>query len=142
MSTPWVILSWRYGADTRNPTPSQLTEAIAELYHETLLGMQEGCYAEHGAASLRYGFDEGPMFVLEVNRLHEVIFEVWADQDYEQELGPSRLLKSVPEDHALLLWSWIARGEIVRVRLQPWDADPSPPAPLPSGERGERGGKI
>jgi hypothetical protein len=36
MPTPWLILTSRYGADTRNPTPAQLAAAIAELYHETL----------------------------------------------------------------------------------------------------------
>src|SRR5262249_31700824 len=69
MSKPWVILTRRYGDDTRSPTATQLAEAVAELYQETLPGMSEGDYAEHGDASLRYGWDDGPMFVLAVNRL-------------------------------------------------------------------------
>jgi len=55
MSQAWVILTRRYGGDTRSPTDAQLAEAIAELYHETLSGMTESDYAEHGTASLRYG---------------------------------------------------------------------------------------
>src|SRR5262249_45055584 len=49
-------------------------------------GMTAADYAEHGAASLRYGFDDGPMYVIEVDRLGRVRFEEWADQDYENEL--------------------------------------------------------
>lgn len=120
MSEPWVILTRRYGSDTRSPTAAQLAEAVAELYHETLPGVTEGDYAEHGAASLRYGYDDGPMYVLEISRLREVRLEAWADQDFEQELGPPRTMHQVLEDHALRLWSWLAEGQIDRVRSQPW----------------------
>jgi hypothetical protein len=121
MGEPWVILTRRYGSDTRSPTAVQLAEAIAELYHETLPGMTEGDYAEHGAASLRRGYDDGPMYVLEVSRLCEVRLEEWADQDFEQELGPPRMMHDVPEDRALQLLNWLAEGQIDRVRSQPWE---------------------
>jgi hypothetical protein len=121
MSQPWVILARRYGSDTRSPTVVQLAEAVAELYHETLPGMTEGDYAEHGAATLRYGYDDGPMYVLEVSRLREVTLEEWADQDYEQTLAPPRRMRDVSEDQALRLWSWLAQGQIDRVRSEPWE---------------------
>ena len=121
MSQPWVILTRRYGGDSRGPTVAQLAEAVAELYHETLPGMTEGDYAEHGSAWLRYGNDDGPMYVLEVNRLREVALEQWADQDDEQELAPPRTMYQVPEDQALRLWCWLAEGQIDRVRSQPWE---------------------
>ena len=121
MSQPWVILTRRYGGDTRSPTVPQLSEAVAELYHETLPGMTERDYAEHGAASLRYGYDDGPMYVLEVSRLREVALEEWADQDYGQELAPPRRMREVPEDLALRLWSGLADGQIDGVRSQPWE---------------------
>jgi hypothetical protein len=121
MSQPWVILTRRYGGDTRSPTFAQLAEAVAELYHETLPGLTEGDYTEHGAALLRYGYDDGPMYVLEVNRLREVRLEEWADQEYEQELAPPRRMREVPEDQALRLWSWLAEGQLDRVRSQPWE---------------------
>jgi hypothetical protein len=116
-----VILARRYGSDTRSPTVVQLAEAVAELYHETLPGMTEGDYAEHGAATLRYGYDDGPMYVLEVSRLREVTLEEWADQDYEQTLAPPRRMRDVSEDQALRLWSWLAQGQIDRVRSEPWE---------------------
>ncbi|CEF49243.1 unnamed protein product [uncultured bacterium] len=121
MSRPWVILTRRYGGDTRSPSVAQLAEAIAELYHETLPGMTEGDYAEHGAASLRYAYDDGPMYVLEANRLREVRLEEWADQDYEQALTSPRRMREVSEDQALRLWIWLAEGEIDRVRSQSWE---------------------
>ena len=83
--------------------------------------MTEGDYAEHGAAFLRYGYDDGPMYVVEVNRLREVRFEEWADQDFEQELVPSRTMQDVPEAHALQLWSWLAEGQIDQLRSQAWE---------------------
>jgi hypothetical protein len=121
MGQPWVILTRRYGGDTRSPTVAQLAEAIAELYHEVLPGMTEGDYAEHGAASLRCGYDYGPMYVLEVNRLSEVTLEEWADQDYERALSPPRRMSEVPEDQAIQLWTWLAEGRLDRVRSQPWE---------------------
>ena len=119
MSEPWTILLRRYGEETRDPTAAQLADAVADVYHEKLPGMTEGDYAEHGAASLRHGYDDGPMYVLEVSRLREVTREEWADQDYEQALAPVRTMREVPEGQALRLWSWLATGQIDRVRSQP-----------------------
>jgi hypothetical protein len=121
MSEPWVILTRRYGSDTESPTVTQLAEAIAELYHENLPGMTEGDYIEHGVAFLRFGFDDGPMYVLEVNRLCQVRFEEWADQDFEKELAPPVKMLYVPEGQALQLWNWLTEGQIDRVRSQPWE---------------------
>lgn len=121
MSQAWVILTRRYGGDTSSPTAADLASAIAELYHEDQPGLTEDDYAEHGAASLRYGYDDGPMYVLEVSRLHEVTLEEWADQDYEEELAPPRTLRNVSQEQATQLWSWLAAGQIDRVRSQPWE---------------------
>ena len=117
MATAWVILECRYGTSVRNPTAPELAAAIAELYHEDLPGMTQADYEEHGAASLRYGFDDGPMFVISVTRGGVVTFEEWADQDYEQELHPPRVSKSFSEQQALELWKCLGRGEIDVVRV-------------------------
>jgi hypothetical protein len=121
VSEPWVILTPRYGSDIQNPTATQLAEAVAELYHETLPNMTEGDYAEHGAASLRYGYDDGPMYLLEVNRIRNVRFEEWADQGFEQEQAPPRIMKDVAEVQALRLWTLLVEGLFDQVRSQPWD---------------------
>ena len=107
MNQPWCILTRRHGEDVRSPSDAELAQAIAELYHETLDGMTDGDYAEHGDASLRFGYDDGPMYVLTANRLREVTFEEWADQDYEQELvPPRRLARSQRSTHYVFGICW------------------------------------
>lgn len=121
MYEPWVILTRRYGEDVRSPTTQQLADAVSEVYHETIPGMTLAFYAEHGSALLRYGYDEGPMFVLYVDRLHQVVFEEWADQDYEVELAPARKMRDVSEVLACELLGWLADGQIDWLRSQHWE---------------------
>jgi hypothetical protein len=120
MDEPWVILTRRYGGDVRGPTAEELARAIEELYVEDLPGMTEADYEEHGAAFLRYGFDDGPMYLLEVSRGGMVTLEEWADQNYQTPLSPPRLMASVPPRRALELWRWLAEGAIDKVHRQPW----------------------
>src|SRR5262245_565961 len=120
MGEPWVILEKRYGDDVRNPTFLELKAAVAELYHENLPGMTPEDYVEHGAGCLRYGFDDGPMFTIDIARNGDVIFEEWADQDYETPLCPAREMYDVPESLALDLWRWLSEGQIDKVRSQSW----------------------
>ena len=115
MYKPWVILTRRYGDDVCNPTAGQLADAVSELYHETTPD------AEHGSVFLRYGSDDGPMFVLDVDRLHQVVFEEWADQDFEVELAPSRKIRDVSEIQACQLLGLLADGQIDLVRSQSWE---------------------
>ena len=116
MRAPWCYLLRRYGEETRMPTPDEISAAVKELYEENLPGMSEGDYEEHGASSLRYGFDEGPMYVLEITRHGTARLEEWADQDYETELCPMREVRALPREKAVLLWERLAAGEIELVR--------------------------
>jgi hypothetical protein len=67
MSEPWSYHLFRYGDEISAPSVEQVRAAVSELYHENIPGMAEGD-DEHGAASLRYGYDDGPMYVLEITR--------------------------------------------------------------------------
>jgi hypothetical protein len=78
---PWVILLRRYGTETRSPSTGDLAKAVSELFDESIPAMTESDYREHGAASLRYGFDAGPMFTVEITRSGSATLEQWADQD-------------------------------------------------------------
>jgi hypothetical protein len=89
---------------------------VKELYEENVPGMTEDSYDEHGAASLRYGYDEGPMYALEITRHGTAIWEEWADQDYNTELCPEKEIKSLPQELAVLLWEQLAEGNIDVVR--------------------------
>ena len=120
-SSAFLILTRRYGGDTRDPSNENLANAIRELFVEDLPGMIEDDYAEHGAASLRYGWDEGPMFVVRVDRRGTVTFEEWADQDYEHELAPPRTLRVRFQGEALQLWALLASGDVNDVRHFGWD---------------------
>jgi hypothetical protein len=62
------------------------------------------------------------MFVLTVRRHGVVTFEEFADQDFERELQPLRMMRNVPESHALQLGTWLAQGDVERVRSQVWTA--------------------
>jgi len=115
MSKPWTILLRRYGAELSSPSKAALSDAVREVFHEDLAGITEGDYVEHGAASLRYGFDEGPMYVIEITRSGNASFEQWADQDYRHELGPS-VTRPVNEKKALELWLMLSKGEIENIR--------------------------
>ena len=117
MTDSWLILSKRYGGDRRSPTANELSNAVHELFHESIHGMMESDYEEHGSASLRYGWDQGPMYVLDISRNGTVTFEQWADQDYEQELSPGQSMR-VSEQRALELLSLLASGQLDQLRTE------------------------
>ena len=117
MSKPWCYLLYRYGNETGAPTRDDIAAAAKELYDESVPGMHENSYEEHGAASLRYGYDEGPMYVLEISRYGTACWEEWADQDYITELCPMKEIKSLPQEKAVLFWEQLAEGKIELVRV-------------------------
>jgi hypothetical protein len=98
------------------PTRDEILAAVKELYDENLPGMTESDYEEHGASSLRYGYDEGPMYVVEITWYGTARLEEWADQDYEMKLCPMKEVKALPQEKAVLLWEHLAAGEIEAVR--------------------------
>lgn len=116
MSDPWCYLLRRYGNETGKPSRDEIAAAVKELYEENLLDMTEGSYEEHGAASLRYGYDEGPMYVLEITRRGKAIWEEWVDQDYNVELCPEKEVTSLPPEIAMHLWEQLAEGKVDAVR--------------------------
>jgi hypothetical protein len=118
---PWLILTERYGKDFSNPTDSDLAAAIAALYHERLSLDLQSSYEEHGAAWLRLGQDDGPMYVIEIGRLSKVTFEEWADQDYEEELCEARRMTGVSEDMALQFWMRLKHRDLHWIRSQRWE---------------------
>ena len=78
--------------------------------------MSQADYEEHGAAFLRYGIDEGPMYVVTVSRTGIATFEQWQDQDYMAELEVSKSLQAITREHAGAIWSALAEGNIEQVR--------------------------
>ncbi|MCU0880545.1 MAG: hypothetical protein MUF06_22465 [Pirellulaceae bacterium] len=109
-STAWCILTKRYGEDVRNPTEQQLEEAARELFTESLPGMTQGDYKEHGTAFLRCGFDEGPLYVIEGSRSGLAALSKYADPDFEELVSEINI--EVSEATLLELWKWLAKADI------------------------------
>jgi hypothetical protein len=115
MDESWTYLIRRYGGEDASPSPEQIAEAAQELFCEDLPGMTEADYAAHPEASLRFGFDGGPMYVLVVNRHGGAVLEVWSDTDYENEAKSPRKLASVTQAQTTDLWRSLANGDLSNV---------------------------
>ncbi len=116
----WTEITLRYGNTIDDPSAEDIATAITELYHENIASFSEGNYAEHPKAWLRYGFDEGPMYLLDVYRGGLVVFSQWADTDYTSELAPESSMKGVSEEMAIQLWKWLVNGDIDIIKSEPW----------------------
>ena|SRR5579885_1296580 len=110
----WVVLTERYGEDIRHPSDRELAQAIDELFSEDSKGMTEGGCAEHPNACLRYGSDDGPVFVVEVNRNKAVTLAKYADQDDIDPLVEATF--NMDKGTILSLWRHLAKGEIEETR--------------------------
>lgn len=117
----WIILTTLYGEDIDNPSPQQLRLALGELFDETISGLSEEDYDEHPNAWLRYGFDEGPMYVLDVYRRGGVIFSKYADQADSDALWEYRM-DDVSQEKALVLWQHLIEGKLGELKAEEWQA--------------------
>lgn len=113
-STGWVILTKRYGEDVRQPSGEDLAQAIDELFVEEGEGMTEADYADHPNAYLRYGFDEGPVFVAEANRNKSATLSKYADQDDIDAMVEATF--NMDRDTILSLWRRLALGRVEEIR--------------------------
>ncbi len=110
----WLILTKRYGADVRAPTAVELAEAVREVFDPTIDD------EEHGAAFLRYGHDDGPMYVVELTCGRIARYVEWADQDDVEPLAPAREAEDVGDAEALQLWTLLSRGDVAALRGWRW----------------------
>ena len=115
-SHPWLIFASRFSGDTEDPSREDLIQALREMYVEDHPDLEEGDYEERGSASLRRGFDDGPMVVIEVGRFGSLTLEHWADQDYEVELTSPRTITNADYGFALEAWLKLAHGDIDELR--------------------------
>lgn len=96
------------GADVREPTDAQLRAALEDVF--------EADDDEHPNSSLRLGSDDGPMFVVDVYGAKRIVFEQWADADFEDELGPSVTLSGVKLEAALALWRAMRNRDVDAIK--------------------------
>ena len=112
MTQAWVVLTGPDGRDIAAPSASQLLAALAEVY--------QGQDQEQDSAVLRFGYDDGLMYELEVGRGGDVKFEEWSDSDREIALASPKTMSKLSQDQALQLWTWLAQRQVSKIRSQPW----------------------
>ncbi|KJV32493.1 hypothetical protein [Luteibacter yeojuensis] len=94
-----------------SPTAQHIDAALDELFDP------RDDDDEHGDASLRHGYDDGPMHVVDITRTGRATFSQWADQDYEVELAPP-LDRIVDRAQARAIWLLLAKGAVDEVRAR------------------------
>ncbi|ATQ78184.1 hypothetical protein CR152_29495 [Massilia violaceinigra] len=128
MNQAWLTLTSMDGRDIAAPTEAQLTAVLAELYAaprktrskaEAKGNGAPAPAAEPASAALRFGYDDGLMYVIEVSRGGAIRFEEWSDRDCELALAPPRRM-SADLTLAQQLWSLMARRQVSRIRELDW----------------------
>jgi hypothetical protein len=98
------------GADKREPTDDELLAVLKDVFTSN--------DDEHPNAWLRVGSDDGPMFVVDVYSSRRIVFEQWADADFDNQLAPEIILSDVQLELAMGLWRSLRNRDIEAVRLQ------------------------
>ena len=114
MTHAWFRLTDLSGADIDNPTPQQLAAALDAVYAIT------DAESTLGSVVLKFGYDDGLMYELEVMSGGAVKFEEWSDQDYELELAEPRAMVNVPKAEAKQLWDNLAQRQVSKIRKAQW----------------------
>lgn len=108
MLNQWCILTTRMGADVREPTDAQLRATLEDVFASD--------DDEHPNAWLRLGSDDGPMFVLDVYGSKQIVFEQWADTEFDNQLVSPTTLSDVQLEVAMGLWRALRNRDIDAVR--------------------------
>jgi hypothetical protein len=111
MSQAWVTLTRADGRQIASPSEQQLAAALSELYLEAA--------PDPVSAVLRFGYDDGLMYLAEVNSTGELRFEEWSDSDCELALAAPRSMLGSKEQ-AQELWSMMSRRQVSRIRDMAW----------------------
>lgn len=115
MTQAWVVLTRPDGRDVTAPSEAQMAAALADVYSGKMASPDGG----PGSAVLRFGYDDGLMYELEVSSGGAVRFAEWSDRDCEIALANPRLM-TVKQADALQLWRLMAQRQVAKIRSQPW----------------------
>lgn len=116
MAQAWVVLTKIDGRDVVMPSEAQLAAALAEVYKKGALG-EDG---SGPSAVLRFGYDDGLMYEMEVSGGGQIRFEEWSDRDCEIALASPRRMSALKQKEALQLWLWLSQRQVAKIRGQPW----------------------
>lgn len=112
MTQAWVTLTGMDGRNIAGPADEQIEAAL-----DALFDADDG--SEPAMASLRFGYDDGLMYVAEVSSDGTLRFEEWSDSDCEIALAAPRTMRAGYEQ-ALELWALMARRQVSRIRDLKW----------------------
>lgn len=116
MTHAWVTLTSADGRAIASPSEQQLAAALAELY---LLPHPTAAPTDPASAVLRFGYDDGLMYVAEVNSAGDIVFEEWSDSDCELALADPRRMKG-SQEQAQELWTMMSRRQVSKIRELAW----------------------
>jgi hypothetical protein len=116
MTQAWVVLTRPDGRDVTAPSEAQMAAALAEVYS----GRTPAADGGPGSAVLRFGYDDGLMYEVEVSSGGAIRFAEWSDRDRELALASPRTMSALAQADALQLWRLLAQRQVARLRDQPW----------------------
>jgi hypothetical protein len=119
MTQAWVVLTRSDGCDVAAPSAAQLAEALADVLLRAGAA-NEG--DEAVVAVLRFGYQDGLMYELEVSCAGDVTFAEWSDRDCEIALETPKRMAALSQQEILQLWNWLAQRQVAKIRGQPWDS--------------------
>jgi len=111
MTQAWLVLTLADGRDVVAPSEAQMAAALDEVYGAA------------GSAVLRFGYDDGLMYEMEVSSGGTVRFAEWSDRDCEIALADPRTMTALAQADALQLWRLMAQRQVAKIRNQPWRDD-------------------
>lgn len=116
MTHAWFSLTGPDGREQSSPSEQQMAAALADLYASCT---DTADSAEPLSAALRFGYDDGLMYVVELNSDGEAVFEEWSDRDCELALADPRRMPATPEQ-ARELWSLMTARQVSKIRALDW----------------------
>ncbi|HAT31871.1 MAG TPA: hypothetical protein DCW29_13750 [Janthinobacterium sp.] len=116
MTQAWVVLTKSDGRDINAPSEAQLAAALADVFQESKAG------GDGVTAVLRFGYDDGLMYEMEVSGGGDVKFEEWSDRDCELALASPKRMSRLKQKDVLQLWTWLAQRQVAKIRGQPWQS--------------------
>jgi len=119
MTQAWLVLTGPDGRNVSAPSEAQMAAALADVYGGKVAAADGG----PGSAVLRFGYDDGLMYEMEVSPGGAVRFAEWSDRDCEIALASPRTMTVAAQADALQLWRLMAQRQVAKIRSQPWRDD-------------------
>ena len=118
MTQAWVTLTGVDGCEIVSPSDQLLAATLSDLYQGPKTGSAP---PEPFSAVLRFGYDDGLMYVAEISNAGTLSFEEWSDSDCELALAVPRRMQGSKEQ-AQQLWSMMSRRQVSKIRELAWES--------------------